>query len=278
MSKVTHMWMFVQTSTVTGAGTSASLNLTVNLKSGNALVLATKSQQKDTNGITTAGTTAQFSWKDGGAGWPLGALTSSNLASFTLGITGETAADAWVPSAIWVVYRSDTDAYSLGPHHPNWPTTQCFSSQPSDCSGNAKQIWPLSWSQLDPIVAFAAGGITEVQLEPSESATYQFVVSNVSSATTIDSMVLGLQYDQPQFTADGISFGVAVGSSGLPEINVTASVPPGGSIPVSFAIYTSNAKVRNYTFGVKLLAVSAAAGANSSLYVDKPHAFTVVAS
>lgn len=288
MSNVTNIWLFVQTSAKTGAGTTASLNLTVNRTAGSApLVLATKDQQKDTNGITTPGTSAQFSWKEGGTGWLAGALTSSNLVSFTLGITGSTAAaaDVWIPSAIWVVYRSDTDsekatdkdAYSLGPQNPIWPSAQCFSSKTSECNGKAKPTWPLPWTRLDPIVTFDAGGIAEAQLETAESATYQFVVSNVSLAT-ISGMVLGLQYDQQQFTADGVTFGVPLGSSGLPEINVQASVPPGGSTTVTFAIYTINAKVGKYTFGVKLLGLTAEAGGSSSLYVDKTHTFTVVES
>lgn len=277
MSNITQIWLFVQTS----SGTTANLALIVNRTTGNPLALFTQSQQGSTNGITTAGTTAQFSWKEGGAVgsfWPVGMLTTNNLASFTLGIAGSNTDDAWIPSSIWVVYRTDTGAYTLGPQHPSWPQNQCFSSQTSDCGGKAKPTWPLSWNQLDPIVVFDAGGITETQLEPSESATYTFVVSNVSLTTTISSMVLGLQCDLAQFTADGVAFGVAVGSSGLPEINVTALIPPGGSTPVSFAIYTTNAKVQKYTFGVKLLGLTAATGENSSLSVDKTHAFTVVAS
>lgn len=272
MTNVTDIWLFVQTS----EGSNASLNLTINRTVGGPVVLATDGQHTSTNGIKTPGTTAQFIWQQGGANWPVGALTRSNLASFTLGITGPHAADAWMPNAIRVIYRCDTGANSLGPQDPKWPTMQYFSSDPS--ARGARASWPLSWNP-DPIVAFDSGGITEARLKPSDSATYQFQVTNLLT-TTIDGIVLGLQYNEQEYAREGVTFGVGTGEHGMPEINVAASIPPGGSTPVSFAISTSNARPRTYSFNVKLLGLSAAWDAIASFRrsADKPHEFTVVSS
>jgi hypothetical protein len=278
MSNVTNIWLVVQTA----SGSEGNLNLIVKRTSGADIVLPTVAQQTATNGvtingITNAGTAALFSWKQGVTPWTLGAITSDNLVSFELGITGPRADDAWRPSAIWVMYLTDTGAYSLGPQNPNWDGS-CFSSQVADCGNTAKQKWPLPWNQLDPIVAFDAGAIAEARLEPKESARYNFKVSNLSPTVTINNVVLGLKYNKEQFDAAHVYFDVAAGSSGLPEINVPALIPPGGSAVVSVPMSTREATLGSYTFDVQLLALTAIAGETSKLYVDNNHKFTVVAS
>jgi hypothetical protein len=73
---------------------------------------------------------------------------------------------------------------------------------------------------------------------------------------------------------------VPVGPSGKPEINV-GTVPVGGSLPVSFPIYTKDADVGKYTlrghFGQLERGHQPGPKHGAAVrHVDIPHTFTVV--
>lgn len=273
MSNVTDIWLFVQTSTVPNAFSKASLQLNVN---GTNVKLPTASQQTSSNTLNLSGASAQFHWSQNSSNWPAGAITTNNLTGFTLQIVGANADDMWIPASIWVVFLTDVGEYVLGPQYPTWNSSDCFSTQSSDCE-NANSQWPLlNWSQSAPIVEFTSGGLTEQHLEPSETATYQFYIMNLSKAMTINNMVIAIKYDQELY--NGVTIDVGVGPSGYPEIIVQGPLPPGGSIPQTFDITTSNATPQTYEFNLLLLSweVSTATSEITELYVDKAHQFTVV--
>ena len=279
MSNVTDIWLLVQTSPVANSDSTASLQLNVN---GTSVKLTTASQQNSkqnpNNGINKTGFSAQFHWSQGGPDWPAGGITTNNITGFALQIVGSNSTDMWLPSSIWVTFLNDVGQYVLGPQCPNWSSSQCFSTQSSDCDGKAKPQWPLSWTQIEPIVEFTSGGLTEEHLEPNESAIYQFNVENLTKSMIFNNMVIAIVYDQTQYAADGVTIDVPIGPSGNPEITVGQPVPPGESIPVNFAISTANAKTQNYNFSLSLLSwdIGTATTDNTELYVDDPHTFPVV--
>ncbi len=154
----------------------------------------------------------------------------------------------------------------------------CFSTQSSDCGGMAKPLWLLAWSQSEPIVEFTAGSIDEGQLEPSESATYTFDIVNLTDTLALNNMAILVLYDMQLYQQNGVTIDVPIGSLGYPQITVTQLLPPGGRIPVTFNIETSNATPLTYSFELALVSWQIAS-VNTNLvrfYIDEGQSFSVV--
>lgn len=283
MSNVTDIWLFVQTSTATNANSKASLQLNVVLHAVSNLppppvsqvALPTASQQTTSNGINQLGASAQFHWSQ--QGWPGVTFTPGMIAEFSLQIVGTNSTDAWIPASMWVVLKTDAGQYVMGPQVPMW-TGSCFSTDPSDCGNTAKQLWTLPWSQKAPIVEFTSGAIDEGQLEASESATYTFDIVNLTDTMTFGNMGIIVMYDVQQYQQYGVTLDIPMGSLGFPQINVEQSLPPGGRIPVTFGIQTSNATPQTYPFQLALVSwqIVFVSSNVARFYIDHGQEFSVV--
>lgn len=284
MTNVTDIWLFVQTATGEHAGTKASLQLNIDFQNLanqppppiSLIELTTASQQTASNTIAQPGASAQFYWSQGDD-WPVGGIPTVNIFQFTLEIVGSNSDDAWRPASIWLIFKTDTGAYVVGPQSPVWEGS-CFSTQTSDCGGEAKPVWPLPWSTAEPVVEFTAGAIDEGQLEPSESATYTFDVVNVTTTLFLSNVAIGVMYDQERFQQFGVTLDIPVGPLGIPEIIVTEPLSPGGRVPVTFTIQTSNATPSEYGFKLRLMSwqVDGASLNQSRFFIDDGQSFTVV--
>lgn len=138
MANVKNVWLIAGTSSGDQDGSADSLELEITLTSGE-IELETSSGNrtgkwgsKDEPGDAVIWQWASSQWSND--------FTVDEVTTIDVESEGS---DAWLPSNLFVVFQDDENTYTLKGANGAWPSDQCFSTDSSDCGGDAEKSWQL---------------------------------------------------------------------------------------------------------------------------------------